>query len=302
MSLAQLLAEITGKLAAAGVPEPRRDAQLILGAALKTDRAGIIGHPDRRLTATERGRVGHLAARRARREPMAYLIGHREFWGIDFVVGATTLVPRPDSETLIEAALELGPDRARASRVLDLGTGTGCLLVALLKEHPSANGIGVDRSLDACRIAELNALNSGVGERAAFVVADWGTAFGAEFDVILVNPPYLSENERPALAPEITHFEPKLALFAGADGLSAYRVLASHLYRLLASEGLAFVEIGHDQRSAVSQILGGARLTVRECRRDLGGWDRCLVVSRPPRSSLRLANSSEKKQLKTWQS
>lgn len=279
-SIAETVASVSHALAAVGVPEPRREAELILGHALGLSRARVLGYGERRLAPEERWAVEALAVRRSRREPMAYLLGRREFWSLDFCVTRDTLIPRPESETLIETALDLIEDRNARLRVLDLGTGSGCLLLALLSELPNVRGVGVEISGRACRIAQANAEALGLAERARFLVGDWGEALVERFDVIVANPPYVPEEEAERLEPEITRFEPASAVFGGPDGLAAYRALAPHLARLLAPDGFGLVELGAGQGSDVTGILDAHGLALRSSRRDLGGRERCLVVGR----------------------
>ncbi|MDQ2893055.1 MAG: peptide chain release factor N(5)-glutamine methyltransferase [Pseudomonadota bacterium] len=214
-----------------------------------------------------------LVARRAAHEPIAYITGIRGFWDIDLAVGPGALVPRADSETLIEAAIDHFGARAPAI-ILDLGTGPGTLLLAALSRWPRAKGIGIDRSDEALAYARHNAAALGVD--ATFRTGDWGTGLATRFDLILANPPYIGTAE--PLPREVRDHEPAAALFAGADGLDAYRVLAPQLAGLLAPDGAAVVEIGHRQAAAVSALLGDQGLAVT-LRRDLGGRDRCLVAT-----------------------
>ena len=216
-----------------------------------------------------------LIERRAAYEPVAYLTGQRAFWSLDLAVTADVLIPRPDSETLIEAALALAPD---AARILDLGTGSGALLLAALVDRPHAFGIGVDRSTAAAAVAHANAVAHGLANRSAFVVGDWGNALDARFDLVLANPPYVRDDA--PLAPGLAH-EPAGALFAGADGLNAYRAFVPDLARLLAPSGVALVEIGHDQAAPVQAIANAAGLAAT-IHRDLAGRDRAFAMRAQP--------------------
>jgi release factor glutamine methyltransferase len=236
--------------------------------------------PDRDRQAFER-----LVARRQAREPLAQIVGSKEFWSLDFLVTADVLCPRADSETLVEAALmEVRSRYETASwpgRILDLGTGSGCLLLALLSECRSAQGIGVDVSMPALSIARRNGERLGLSGRVHWLCADWGTALAAEsVDLILANPPYIAEGDADTLAPEISRFEPAAALFAGDEGLDAYRTLAADLGRLLKSEAIACVEVGAGQADAVEDLLRRQRLECRSRRQDLAGIDRCMIVQR----------------------
>jgi release factor glutamine methyltransferase len=215
-----------------------------------------------------------LVERRDAHEPIAYITGERGFWSVDLAVGPGALVPRADSETLIEAAL--GHFAKPPASVLDLGTGPGTLLCALLAEWPRATGLGVDRSADALAYARANIAALGLGDRAHLVRGDWASALTGAFDCIVTNPPYIGTAE--PLPDEVARHEPGEALFAGADGLDAYRVLIPQLPALLAPGGVAVIEIGATQGAAVSALCTAAGLAPA-IRRDLGGRDRCIVVT-----------------------
>jgi release factor glutamine methyltransferase len=267
-------------LAAAGIEEARREARLLVATAIASDLSGVIGYPERRLGPAEASHLIQLVARRAAREPAARLLGRREFWSLDFALSPETLVPRPDSESLIEAALSEISDRAAPLRLLDLGTGTGCLLLALLSELPAATGIGIDISVGAAATARANALALGLGDRAGLVVGSWAAAISAQFDLIVANPPYIASDAIAGLEPEVARHEPRAALDGGPDGLAAYRALADELPRLLATGGRVILELGAGQADAVASVMEQAGLRQRSLRRDLGGVVRCLVLSR----------------------
>jgi release factor glutamine methyltransferase len=249
---------------------PRLDAELLLAHALGISRERLLLDPPAR---TPRA-FAELVDRRLAHEPVAYITGQRAFWTLDLAVGPGVLVPRPDSETLIEAAIAHFGDRAPAS-VLDLGTGSGALLLAALDHWRGAWGVGVDRSAEALGIARANA--APFGPRAVFVRGDWAAALDARFDLVLCNPPYVETNAD--LPRDVAEWEPASALFAGPEGLDDYRRLAPELDRLLAPGGAAILEIGASQRGVVSALVTAAGLVAR-CRQDLGGRDRCLVVTR----------------------
>jgi release factor glutamine methyltransferase len=211
---------------------------------------------------------------------MAYILGEKEFWSLPLAVAPGVLVPRPETETVVEAALGQIRDRTAPLRVLDLGTGSGCLLLALLSELPNASGIGIDASVTAHSVAEANAQRLGLAERARFVVADWGRELSGPFETIVSNPPYVREGDWAGLQPEIRDFESRAALLAGADGLDAYRALAPDCLRLLARDGTLALEIGQGQGDAVTAILAAHGLQVVERRADLSGIERCLVARR----------------------
>jgi release factor glutamine methyltransferase len=276
--LRRKLVELAEKLAAAGIEGARGEAWLLLAAATGRSRAELIAGVPLGLSPVEEQRLEALAARRLRREPMAYILAEREFWSLPLHVGPAVLVPRPESETVVEAALEQIGDRAAPLRILDLGTGSGCLLLALLSELPRASGLGIDRSAAALAIASGNAERLGLADRAAFREGDWGRDLAGPFDVIVSNPPYVAPADAAGLAPEVLAFEPADALFAGPDGLCAYRALAPDCARLLAEGGFACLEIGQGQDAAVAAILRRHGLRLVASRPDLAGIERCLVL------------------------
>ncbi len=276
--VALALAEAARRLAEAGIEDPRREATVLLGHVLGLDRAALFVHPARPLAFREAAAFDAAVARRCNREPSAYITGAREFWSLAFRVTRATLIPRPDSETLIEAALDAVAARASALEILDLGTGSGCLLAALLAELPHARGLGVDIDPSAVAVAAENARRLGLAARARFAVGDWGAALAGRFDLVICNPPYVPAGEIDGLAPEVAAFEPRRALAAGDDGLAAYRRLAPEIARLLAPRGAAVVELGAGQSAAVAGIFADARLAVVARRRDLARIERCLVL------------------------
>jgi release factor glutamine methyltransferase len=237
-----------------------------------------MGYPERGVAEIEAYRA--LIARRASREPLSHLTARREFWSLDFEVTEATLDPRPDSETLIEAVLARLPDRHAPLSVLDLGTGSGCLLLALLTELPMATGVGIDIAEDTLAVARRNALRHGLGRRSVFLVGNWGEALAGSFDVIVSNPPYIPTGEIELLQPEVARFEPRRALDGGDDGLEAYRRLGPEIVRLLGPEGPAVLEFGQGQGSAVSAIMSSESLLVRGFAADLSGHDRCIVLEK----------------------
>ena len=271
------LCAATRRLRAAEVEQPRRDARLLLAEALRLPPERLLTSPERTLDDLEAATFESLVARRASREPVSRILGRREFWGLSFRLSPETLDPRPDSETLVEAALERLRAR-RPSRLLDLGTGSGCLLLALLSERPESWGLGVDLSPAALATARTNALDLGLSRRAAFAVMDWTAAVVGPFDAILCNPPYVEEGA--GLAPEVAVYDPPGALYAGSDGLVAYRQLVPGLPALLAPEGWALLELGAGQAAAVSALGRAAGFSKIEIKADLSGTPRCLALAR----------------------
>lgn len=280
MTIGEALAEAARRLRAAGIDSPWREARLLVGIAAGVGPEVIVGHPERALPAEAAARLEPLLRRRCAGEPASRLAGRREFWSLPFLLSPDTLDPRPDSETVVEAALAALPDRRAPLALLDLGTGSGCLLLALLSELPAAVGVGVDASEGACRTARANAAALGLARRAAFVVADWAAPLGGQFDLVVSNPPYVSDAEMAALAPEVARFDPPRALAGGPDGLDAYRRLAPALAGLLRPGGLAVLEVGRGQAPAVAALLRAAALTVRAARRDLAGVERAVLAER----------------------
>lgn len=269
------------QLCAAGIDNPPLDARLLVAATLGLKPDALRTAPDRALAPEEEGRIEALIARRIEaREPVSRILGRREFWSLEFRITPDVLDPRPDSETLVETALALFPNRSAPLRVLDLGTGSGCLLLAVLLERPSATGLGVDASEAALAVAAANARHLGFAARAAFRRGDWGRGLEERFDLVLCNPPYIAEAERAALAPEVARHDPPTALFAGPDGLDAYRAILPDFARLLAPGGRALFEIGSSQSAAVSEIARAVGLGVIAVKQDLAGHDRCVVLAK----------------------
>tara|TARA_R110002167_G_scaffold112578_2_gene285098 strand:+ start:179 stop:1066 length:888 start_codon:yes stop_codon:yes gene_type:complete len=278
-TVAAALSAATRRLRAAEVAEPRLDASVLLAAALEEDRARLWGRDERRLTAAQVELFQDYVEQRAARRPVAQIVGQREFWSLSFAVSAAVLDPRPDSETLIEAALASVVVRNQPLRVLDLGTGSGCLLLALLSELPAATGVGVDISPAALAVAAGNAARLGLRQRCDLVVGDWSSPLVGGFDIVLSNPPYLSEAELSQVAPEVRLHEPTLALDGGVDGLSAYRALLPGLPALLRPGGRVFLECGAAQADALGEMLVATGLGAVERYADLAEHTRCLAAA-----------------------
>jgi release factor glutamine methyltransferase len=277
-TIGSLLCEAGTALRAAGIEEPRREARLLLGHVLGRAPGLLTTEARDPVGAAEAARFRELIQRRAAHVPAAQLTGTRGFWTLDLIVTPDVLIPRPDTETLIEAALAALPDRASVRRVLDLGTGSGALLLAALAEFPAAIGIGVDRSPAALAVARANAGRAGLADRALFLCGDWSAALDGSFDLVLANPPYIPSGEIAALAPEVREHEPRAALDGGPDGLDAYRAILADLPRLLGPEGVAALELGSGQSADVSRLATSCRLDVIELRQDLGGVTRAMIL------------------------
>ncbi len=283
-TLSAALAEAAQILAAAGIEDAAADARLLARHALGLTREAMVRERDRALTAGERAAVAALVARRASHEPVSRILGVREFWSLAFALAPDCLDPRPNSETLVEAVLtdlDRRGGRAEPWRVLDLGTGSGCLLLALLAELPNATGLGVDASAGAIAAATENARRLGLAGRARLAVGDWTRGIEGRFDAIVANPPYIETGAIEALAPEVRGWDPRAALDGGADGLDAYRAIVPGLANLMAPGAIAAFEIGWDQAERVASIARAAGLVPGGIRRDVAGRDRCLLLQRP---------------------
>jgi release factor glutamine methyltransferase len=271
-----LLHDAAERLTAAGVDSPRLDARILLAQAMGVIRDDLIA-ATRRPTAAEAQIYEGLITRRLAREPLAYITGHKGFWSLDLKVGPGVLVPRPETETAVEVALSLFPDRAAPLAIADLGAGTGALLAAALTEFPHARGTAFERSPDALAYARHNLAI--FGERAKLVASDWADAGDESFDLIFSNPPYIPSGDIAALAPEVRQFEPPAALDGGLDGLDAYRSLAALLPRLMRPRAVALLELGQGQAGLVEPLF--RNLTVDRVAPDLGGIPRVLVLKKP---------------------
>lgn len=276
MTGAQALARGTSALQAAGLRDPARDARRLLAHALDIVPGRLtLVLPDN-LDARQLDRFEAAIAARKSRQPVAQIVGKRAFYGRDFIVTPDVLDPRPETETLVAAALS-----APARRVLDLGTGSGCILLSLLAEWPGATGIGTDISAAALAVAWRNADALGVADRATFLQGDWAEGVTGHFDLIVSNPPYIATDEFGSLDPDVRDFEPIIALTPGDDGLGAYRRLLPQAARLLAPEGRLLVEIGPDQAGAVRALGQGAGLRAQQVLPDLDGRDRVVAFDAP---------------------
>ena len=281
---AAALRRLAAALAANGIEDPALDARLLVCAAAQITHADLVRDPDLELGEVTARRLEDFAARRIAREPVSRILGSRGFWDLDLLVTAAVLDPRPETETLVEAALEaLAERREAALHIVDLGTGSGALLCALLSEFPAATGVGIDLSVAACAVARRNLVRCGLAGRGEIHHGDWAAAEGRRFDLAIANPPYIVSEMICALAPEVRDHDPRLALDGGADGLDATRAIADLLPRILAADGLAILETGAGQGEAVRALVQRAGLTAAAPRRDLAGRARAVVAFvRPP--------------------
>lgn len=283
MTVALWLRQAAQALRQAGVASPVLDAELLLAETLGTDRLALLTESARALTPAERSRGETLLRARLARKPLAQILGRQEFWSLPLAVSPDTLIPRPDSETLVDAALRDRPDRTHALRLLDLGTGTGALLFALLVDLPNAHGVGTDLSDAALTVAQTNAAALGLATRCRFVQGDWTAGLGGEepFDLIVSNPPYLSAADWQAAIPEVRDHEPRIALVGGEDGLAAYRALAAQLGPFCAADARLYLEMGATQSEPVKKIFQAQGFHFAALHQDLAGRPRVLVFAAP---------------------
>ena len=278
-SVAQARRALAGKFRAAGIGAPELDARVLIGHALGLDHAGLAAAANRPISDVAAMQIERLAARRLAGEPVARILGQKEFWSLPLLVTPAVLVPRPETETLVELALTLmDRDRARRPRIADLATGSGAILLALLSELPKAHGIGTDIDRQALAVARANARQLGLDGRATFLASDYGAALAGPFDLIVSNPPYVASADIAMLAPEVREHDPHHALDGGPDGLAAYRAIATDAPRLLKPGGHLVVEIGAGQEQAVGDLFAASGLAIGETRHDLSGIIRAVAV------------------------
>jgi len=277
---------LTTRFKSAAIDSAELDARMLVGAALGLDLGGLISAADRVLTPDESNRLEQLARRRLAGEPIARILRLKEFWGLPLQLSAETLVPRPDTETVVELALEMlraAPHPDRALRIADLGTGSGAILLALLSELPNARGFGTDISAAALHAASGNAARLGFASRATFVACDYAAALCGPFDLMVSNPPYIRSADIAGLATEVRDHDPLAALDGGTDGLDAYRALIPQAARLLAPFGVLVVEAGRGQTSAIGELMTAAGLTQqRPAKADLAGVLRAVAGRKLP--------------------
>jgi release factor glutamine methyltransferase len=266
-------------LSLAEIETPILDARILLGYVLGMPEERFYGLEDKLLDETELNSYEKVIKRRCEREPVSRILGLRGFWDLTLKLNPSSLDPRPDSETLIEAIAKYVPNKNSRLNIIDLGTGTGCLLLAALKVLPNSCGVGVDISNNCIKIAKENAHHNNLSNRATFLINNWNKKITGKFDIILCNPPYIKEIEIKELEPEVKNFDPYIALNGGSDGLSCYKVIAPQLAQILETEGLVFLEIGHEQKLSVTKIMKTEGLQILYTEKDLGYNERCLVLS-----------------------
>lgn len=278
-TLVSFWTSIRRRLEAAGVDTPVLDARLLLEAGAGVTRLEIVTDPRREMSDEQVAAVETLTVRREAREPVSHIVGHRDFWTLEFIVSPAVLTPRPETEFVVEAALKaLAPDAP--ARVLDLGVGSGAILLTVLHERPLATGVGVDVSDDALAVARDNARKLKLEDRVELRRGDWAGGVDEAFDVVVANPPYIPSADIAGLAPEVSRYEPRVALDGGADGLDAYRIIIAALPRLLKRGGGFALEIGQGQADAVEALAAAAGLSGLHVRADLAGIPRLIAGRR----------------------
>lgn len=282
LTLVQAWSAARKRLEAAGLDGPVIDARLLVEAACDATRTDIVTDPHRPLTAEQEATLDGYLERRERREPVSHILGRKGFWKVMLSVTADVLTPRPDSEAIVDFALKSYGEHERFS-ILDLGVGSGALVLAILAERPAAKGLGIDVSEEALAVARENAANLGLASRCALLRGDWTAGLAGEnFDLVVSNPPYIASHVIAGLEPEVRDYEPRLALDGGPDGLDAYRVLAPEILRVLKPGGRFAVEIGYDQKAAVETLFREAGAVAVRTLVDLSGNDRVVAGEKRP--------------------
>ncbi len=279
---AALIEKATTQLLLAGIEAPQREARLLLAHVLDVSAAELALIGDRPVSLAEAGQFADAVERRAGHEPFAYITGRRDFWTLELEVSPATLIPRPDTETLVETALKIVGHSQAPVRILDLGTGTGAILLALLSELPRAEGVGVDVSDGALEVAKRNALRMGLGDRARFSKSSWWSHAGSDYDLIVSNPPYIPSRDVDGLDADVRDFEPRLALDGGPDGLAAYRAILSVAAQRLTPNGAVLFEVGIGQAADVAEMMRKSGLPYTAIRRDLGDIERVVAGAANP--------------------
>ena len=267
------------KFKAAGIAQPISDARILLGHSLNKPNERFYGKEEEVIQSEHLNDFSAKILRRCKREPVSKILGLKEFWNLELQVSPYVLDPRPDSETLIEAARKQFPDKNRTLNVLDLGTGSGCLLLAALQEWPHSFGLGIDIDYRCIELAKKNAIRNGLNGRVKFQTGNWANDLDEKFDIILCNPPYIAANEISKLDEEVRLYEPKRALNGGQTGLDCYKHLAPQFPNLLTAEGLIFLEIGFGQKKQILGIMKSNNLELIKIEKDLAQIDRCLILS-----------------------
>ncbi len=280
--LQEVLQDACQKLAESGIESGRLDARILIAHVLNDDASSLVTKGELTISEDHLSVFNELISRRQNHEPVSRILGEREFWSLPFQIDANTLDPRPDTETVVEVALKIAAEQGRPPKlILDAGTGSGCILLSLLSEWTSTVGVGLDFSPQALQVAGKNAELLGLSDRARFVVSDWLSAFQGNFDFIVSNPPYIRSGEGRGLPSDVRDFDPALALFAGEDGLAAYRVLIPESRDRIACGGVFVVEVGYDQSTPVCELLEQSGYREITPHKDLSGQDRCISAKVP---------------------
>ena len=270
---------LTRELTVSEIENPQLEARILLAFAARVEQTRVIGYPEDKLDNTVIRNLEKIIARRKTGEPIAYITGVKEFWSLNFNVTPETLIPRPDSETIVQSVLDTITNHMDRLSILDLGTGSGCLLLALLSELPNAKGVGIDISPATCKIAKKNAKELGLNNRAKFYRGNWMEGILDQFDIIVTNPPYIAEPDIKLLDREIQLFEPHLALSGGPDGVSAYRLIAKGSIARLKTAGILVVEIGINQAQSIKNIFIENGLEIIKTQRDFSNIERCILAT-----------------------
>jgi len=276
-TLVSVWTDVRKRLEAAGVDSPVLDARLLLEAGAGVSRLDIVTDPRRAISDEQVRAVDVLTKRREAREPVSHILGRKHFWTLDLAVNANVLTPRPETEFVVEAGLQETLPADAPHRILDLGTGSGAIMLALLKERPNATGVAIDISEEALAVVRANAEQLGVAERLQAGQGNWAEHIDERFDLVVSNPPYIRTSDIDGLEPEVSRFEPRVALDGGADGLAAYRIIAAALPSLLKPGGAFALEVGAGQAESVKALAEEAGLATGEPRRDLSGIPRVVV-------------------------
>ena len=279
VTINKILDSGTKKLISVGISGARRDARILLAKALDKNSEYLMSNPNIIVEKKLESLFLNYISRRCNREPVSKIVGEKLFWKNSFLVNSDVLDPRPDSELIIESVIKYNKFKDKEVKILDIGTGSGALLLSLLSEFPGSQGFGIDKSLNAIKLAKKNSLRQGLSKSSNFAVMDWCEGLKAEFDIIISNPPYIPSAEIETLCPEVRLFDPELALNGGPDGLKKIEIVLNFIPNILKKSGFAVLEIGHNQLSSVEKKIMSNRLKINEIFRDLSGFDRCIVVS-----------------------
>lgn len=274
MKIKHILLQYKNHLNKASITTYQLDAELILAHALKVTRLQMLMNLQEQISLQQKNYADKLILRRANLEPMAYIIGYKDFWKHSFIVNRSTLIPRPETELIIEKVLQFYQNKDLPLKILDLGTGSGCIIISILHEYPNASGIGVDISKDALSIAKKNSKLIKVNNRLKLIKSNWFDSIAGKFDIIVANPPYISEHEN--IENSVKNFEPATALFAPKSGLAHYYIIANHTVKFLNPHGMFFFEVGNKQSDAVSNICNTFGLEIIEIAQDLAKINRVI--------------------------